>query len=262
MARENTASQAYQSLNQAASSARMPATPKRDARLKDGMHHNIMNGEGLRRNQSEGVLGGLPPRPSSAQPSPSHRAMVPSNNSSPVHQNGQQSDMFYMIHNVRRKLSANLEHYLIQGLGLPILFKRRERRTRSASRERTRHPSNSSEGPDGVEDFEFVENIELHHMDGFVIGSRKELGRGHKFEAINMSAPTWCDKCGDFIWGVYKQCLQCKREYTFYFIYTFSGVRAKFQYINGLSICRDYHYKGNMVLRPSYLYNGNSCIRQ
>jgi len=32
---------------------------------------------------------------------------------------------------------------------------------------------------------------------------------GHRFISANLSQPTWCDKCGDFIWGVYKQCLIC-----------------------------------------------------
>ncbi len=61
--------------------------------------------------------------------------------------------------------------------------------------------------------FEFVENIELHHLDGFIFSSQREKGRGHAFECLQLSSPSWCDKCGDFIWGVYKQCLRCKREY-------------------------------------------------
>jgi len=33
--------------------------------------------------------------------------------------------------------------------------------------------------------------------------------KGHDFGAQQLSHPTWCDECGDFIWGVYKQCLTC-----------------------------------------------------
>jgi len=32
---------------------------------------------------------------------------------------------------------------------------------------------------------------------------------GHRFISANLIQPTWCDKCGDFIWGIYKQCLIC-----------------------------------------------------
>lgn len=41
------------------------------------------------------------------------------------------------------------------------------------------------------------------------------LGVGHDFVLKQLSNPTWCDKCGDFIWGVYKQCLKCRHcQYT------------------------------------------------
>ncbi|XP_036359527.1 uncharacterized protein LOC118763816 [Octopus sinensis] len=41
------------------------------------------------------------------------------------------------------------------------------------------------------------------------------LGVGHDFVLELRSNPTWCDKCGDFIWGAYKQCLKCKRKSIF-----------------------------------------------
>lgn len=39
-----------------------------------------------------------------------------------------------------------------------------------------------------------------------------ERGVGHNFQAAQLKNPTWCDLCGDFIWGVYKskQCLRCR----------------------------------------------------
>ncbi len=134
------------------------------------------------------------------------------------HHNQGQNDVFYMLNNVKKKLSSNLEHYFFQ-VGLPVLFRKRDKRSRSRSRsgERNRRESRKSsssdqQGLDDGEDFEFVENIELSHMDGFVLGSRPELGKGHKFEPLNLNTPTWCDKCGDFIWGVYKQCLKCRSK--------------------------------------------------
>ena len=93
------------------------------------------------------------------------------------------------------------EHYT-NFLGIPQFFRRK--RTNSNKSDKGVEP----EGPD-TEEYEFVENIELAHMDGF-IGFQKEVGKGHQFEAVNLEAATWCDFCGDFIWGVYKQCLRCK----------------------------------------------------
>lgn len=41
----------------------------------------------------------------------------------------------------------------------------------------------------------------------------EELGEGHVFKPCTQSQPTWCDLCGEFIWGVYKKRLQCIRKY-------------------------------------------------
>uniref|UniRef100_A0A8C8DQ22 Ras association domain family member 1 n=1 Tax=Oryzias sinensis TaxID=183150 RepID=A0A8C8DQ22_9TELE len=37
----------------------------------------------------------------------------------------------------------------------------------------------------------------------------EEKGEGHNFQPCSHAQPTWCDLCGDFIWGLYKQSLQC-----------------------------------------------------
>ncbi|XP_048873334.1 ras association domain-containing protein 1 isoform X1 [Brienomyrus brachyistius] len=34
-------------------------------------------------------------------------------------------------------------------------------------------------------------------------------GEGHDFQPCTHTQPTWCDLCGDFIWGLYKQSLRC-----------------------------------------------------
>ncbi|XP_053171268.1 ras association domain-containing protein 1-like isoform X1 [Scomber japonicus] len=34
-------------------------------------------------------------------------------------------------------------------------------------------------------------------------------GEGHNFQPCSHAQPTWCDLCGDFIWGLYKQSLRC-----------------------------------------------------
>lgn len=130
-----------------------------------------------------------------------------------------------VMYSMRQKLSNNLEHYsnMLQDMALPVLLTSRNRsgsrhrRGRgSVSRERAKKHRNSSPFPDRTsdeEDFVFVESIELCHLDGFVAGGSREHGRGHKFVVVHLKSPTWCDKCGDFIWGVYKQCLCCTSEY-------------------------------------------------
>lgn len=37
-------------------------------------------------------------------------------------------------------------------------------------------------------------------------------GEGHNFQPCSHAQPTWCDLCGDFIWGLYKQSLRCVSE--------------------------------------------------
>eukprot|EP00066_Takifugu_rubripes_P023005 XP_011612271.1 PREDICTED: ras association domain-containing protein 1 isoform X1 [Takifugu rubripes] len=37
----------------------------------------------------------------------------------------------------------------------------------------------------------------------------EEKGEGHNFQPCSNAQPTWCDLCGDFIWGLYKQSLRC-----------------------------------------------------
>ncbi|KAJ8370804.1 hypothetical protein SKAU_G00108320 [Synaphobranchus kaupii] len=36
-----------------------------------------------------------------------------------------------------------------------------------------------------------------------------QSGEGHDFQPCTHAQPTWCDLCGDFIWGLYKQSLRC-----------------------------------------------------
>lgn len=40
----------------------------------------------------------------------------------------------------------------------------------------------------------------------------EEKGEGHDFQPCSQAQPTWCDLCGDFIWGLYKQSLRCTSE--------------------------------------------------
>lgn len=40
----------------------------------------------------------------------------------------------------------------------------------------------------------------------------RHVGRGHSFVSVHLRNPTWCDCCGEFIWGLFKQCVRCKSE--------------------------------------------------
>ncbi|XP_068701835.1 ras association domain-containing protein 1-like [Montipora capricornis] len=43
----------------------------------------------------------------------------------------------------------------------------------------------------------------------------RHIGRGHSFISLHLRNPTWCDCCGEFIWGLFKQCVRCKNcKYT------------------------------------------------
>ena len=158
---------------EASNNVRMPFTPKRDARLQaaDKIRQPLINGgndEGMMRRtgslrgsgrgrRSDGGRGSPSPSPrpvrSQSDASLPHAAynsqksVVPASvPSSPAHTPAE-SDSVY--HNIRRKLSSNLEHYL----GLPVLFRLSQRRARSASRERSRTNSSETSHPDN-NDFE------------------------------------------------------------------------------------------------------------
>jgi len=57
------------------------------------------------------------------------------------------------------------------------------------------------------------DQLELVHLHSSPVASH-----GHRFISANLSQPTWCDKCGDFIWGVYKQCLICTSMLALFFL--------------------------------------------
>ncbi|VDD94955.1 unnamed protein product [Enterobius vermicularis] len=39
---------------------------------------------------------------------------------------------------------------------------------------------------------------------------RQDPGRGHHFKELSVSHPTWCDKCGDFMWGFLTDAVKCE----------------------------------------------------
>ncbi len=61
----------------------------------------------------------------------------------------------------------------------------------------------------------YMDTLEIQHfgpLEGLVPIGKRQLGAGHEFHVTQLTNPTWCDKCGDFIWGFYKQAVRCKSK--------------------------------------------------
>jgi len=68
----------------------------------------------------------------------------------------------------------------------------------------------NSSNPASHENETYERNFNEHY--DYVLSKdipRSDTLYGHAFVSVNLHAPTWCDNCGDFIWGVYKKCLIC-----------------------------------------------------
>lgn len=109
-------------------------------------------------------------------------------------------DVFGVIKRKLSKVQADLEsncESVIQRI-LPG-----RRKSSSSSRPSSLYSESEGEWP------MLLEHIEMASM------KQRETGRGHQFVTCQLMNPTWCDKCGDFIWGLYKQCERCKNcQYT------------------------------------------------
>ena len=67
--------------------------------------------------------------------------------------------------------------------------------------------SDSDDSDDTFEDFVFENSNGVPTVE-------MGLGEGHDFRPAQlMNMVTWCDKCGELIWGFYKQCLRCSCKY-------------------------------------------------
>ncbi|XP_071083446.1 ras association domain-containing protein 1-like isoform X1 [Haliotis cracherodii] len=111
-------------------------------------------------------------------------------------------DIFNAIKRRIVKVQANIgQNYknVMQGIGLQL-----KKRNDSRSNDDDTHVLNLANS------CFYQEHIEMESID-----SEGRLGRGHDFVTCQLTNPTWCDKCGDFIWGLYKECLRCKNcQYT------------------------------------------------
>ena len=82
-----------------------------------------------------------------------------------------------MLTHMRRKISNNFQHYsnLFQGLAFPVLF-----------RESKQQRESEKETEEMLDEYEFVENIELYDMEGFIFESEREIGQGHHFMPVQL----------------------------------------------------------------------------
>lgn len=79
--------------------------------------------------------------------------------------------------------------------------------------------SNSSYSSFREEDYDFVDTMTFQEFDeeyGEQQYKEMELGEGHSFEPTRLfHVVTWCDKCGEIIWGFHKLCLRCSSKYEY-----------------------------------------------
>lgn len=85
---------------------------------------------------------------------------------------------------------------ILQNFALPRPFRKRNK-----SKDRY------SEGDMNLRPRELIELASF----GVVELEPAERGIGHQFQTSHLKNPTWCDCCGDFIWGLYNSpdCLRC-----------------------------------------------------
>jgi Ras association domain-containing protein 1 len=100
-----------------------------------------------------------------------------------------------LLGNMQRKWSSQLGHYgnKLYDFAASNIFPREH-----GSQVRPRQNI-------GNDDFEVMERHELADL-------RDDLqpsNHGHRFAQVNLKDPNWCDKCGEFIWGMYKHCYIC-----------------------------------------------------
>ena len=58
-----------------------------------------------------------------------------------------------------------------------------------------------------------------------------KLGLGYNFQLISLTNPSWCDHCGDFIWGLNKQCIKCSSECVciLYYVYMYDKMEGSLE---------------------------------
>ena len=122
---------------------------------------------------------------------------------SPVDRNNDQDDVLSVLKRKFFSISEGFEFgNLMQGLNP---FGAKNTSPSSKSQERGRKSRSAS-----------ADHEELIELNSYAHDGEFELSlKGHEFCSQQLTHPTWCDECGDFIYGVYKQCLRCRCKYSY-----------------------------------------------
>lgn len=88
------------------------------------------------------------------------------------------------------------------------------KRSRSKERSRQRTSDTNEIGNADTLRFEHIELAQFSHIELDLDPS--QTGAGHSFVTAELQTPTWCDLCGEFIWGVCKSTdnQMCQSKYT------------------------------------------------
>ncbi|KRZ03253.1 Ras association domain-containing protein 1, partial [Trichinella zimbabwensis] len=57
------------------------------------------------------------------------------------------------------------------------------------------------------------DSLDLQHfgnVEGLIPTGKRNPGAGHAFVEVQLTHLTWCDKCGDFIWSLFRQAMRCE----------------------------------------------------
>ncbi|KAL1244340.1 Ras association domain-containing protein [Trichinella spiralis] len=57
------------------------------------------------------------------------------------------------------------------------------------------------------------DSLDLQHfgnVEGLIPTGKRNPGAGHAFVEVQLTHLTWCDKCGDFIWSLFRQAIRCE----------------------------------------------------
>ncbi|KAK6177498.1 hypothetical protein SNE40_015589 [Patella caerulea] len=109
-------------------------------------------------------------------------------------------DVFGLIKRKLVRVQANIEQncknvfQAVQGIGQQTPVKRRLG---------NRNSNNNVNDHDLSLPWPCQEHIEMAQFFG------QGSGKGHHYLPCQLYNPTWCDYCGDFIWGISKQCVKC-----------------------------------------------------
>eukprot|EP00095_Tigriopus_kingsejongensis_P012530 snap_masked-scaffold1319_size48508-processed-gene-0.1 protein:Tk12530 transcript:snap_masked-scaffold1319_size48508-processed-gene-0.1-mRNA-1 annotation:"ras association domain-containing protein 1" len=110
------------------------------------------------------------------------------------------------------QLNLGLSHLISGGMNLLGQFRKK---TPSSGTPTTLSAAASSPSSSSVSSDVFLEAFEHIELTSFpsIPEAEGQTGEGHAFQVLGTFNPTWCDLCGDLIWGLYdtgaSKCVHC-----------------------------------------------------